>query len=294
VRARRVALWAFGLLSHALFLGAVAAMALGLWTGVESGRGRVSGGWAWAANAALMAQFPLVHSWLLTRRGGRILAAGRDLGRTLSPTTFVAASSLQLLAAFLLWSPSGRVLVELPLGAPLAQGVAFALAWLMLGWTMAEAGLGIQLGYAGWRAALTGGSPWPRTFARRGLHAVVRHPIYLAFLLVLWTGSRWTLDSVLLGVAWGSYCVVGPLLKERRYLARYGEEYRRSRSGLPLVLPLRSPRPLGRRGRPRNRDANESAAQGRLADIHAATVGRGCLGHEGQSKAPARAARAAR
>lgn len=291
---RRAALWAYGLLSHALFLASVAAMALGLWTGLESGLGRASGGWAWAGNAALVAQFPLVHSWLLTRRGGRLLAAGRDLGRTLSPTTFVVASSLQLLAAFLLWSPSGVVLVEVPLGVPALQGAAFALAWLMLGWTMAEAGLGIQLGYAGWRAALKGGSPWPRTFARRGLHAVVRHPIYLTFLLVLWTGSRWTLDSVLLGAAWGSYCVVGPLLKERRYQARYGEEYRRSRAPLPLVLPLWSPRPLGRRGRPRDRDAHERAAEGRLADVHAAPVGRGRLGHEGQPKAPARAPRAAR
>ena len=289
---RCIVLWAFGLLSHLLFLASVGAMALGLWTGLESGLGRAQGGWAWLANAALLAQFPLVHSWLLTRRGGRLLAAGRDLGRTLSPTTFVAAASLQLLATFLLWSPTGVALLEVPLGAPLLQGSAFTAAWLLLGWTMAEAGLGIQLGYAGWRAALTGGSPWPRTFARHGLHGVVRHPIYLAFLLVLWTGSRWTLDSVLLGAAWGSYCVVGPLLKERRYQERYGEEYRRSREGLPLVLPL--PSLLGRRGRARDRDAYEGAAEGGLADVHGASVGRRGLGHEGQAQAPARAARAAR
>ncbi|MGA1530182.1 MAG: isoprenylcysteine carboxylmethyltransferase family protein, partial [Kiritimatiellia bacterium] len=63
VRQRAFAL-AFGLFTHALFFIAVSLMAAGLYSGLQIGRGPFHGMAALAANILLLAQFPLLHSFL--------------------------------------------------------------------------------------------------------------------------------------------------------------------------------------------------------------------------------------
>ena len=109
---QRALAWVYGLSCHAAFAAAVALMARGLYTGMQSGGGTLAGASAWAANLLLTLQFPLLHSFLLTRRGRRLLArlAPLRLGERLSTTTYAGIASLQLLLVFTLWSPSGIVL----------------------------------------------------------------------------------------------------------------------------------------------------------------------------------------
>ncbi len=61
---------AMALLCHGVFGVAVGSMAVSLATGMRHGLGPLSGASAWLANALLVAQFPLVHSWLLGRGRG--------------------------------------------------------------------------------------------------------------------------------------------------------------------------------------------------------------------------------
>ncbi len=238
LRARLVA-GAFGLCSHGAFAFALHAMARALWAGMGASRGRLEGGAALAANALLVLQFPLVHSWLLTNRGRRALKrlAPREHAATLAPTTYALVASLQLWAAFTLWSPSGVVLWR-PAGWQLAlHAAAFATAWLALGLSLWQAGLGLQTGWIGWRAVWAGRPPAYPPLPERGVFARCRQPIYLGFALVLWTAPTWTIDRIALASAWSIYCVVGPLHKERRYLRLYGERFRSYRERVPYFLP---------------------------------------------------------
>lgn len=72
--------------------------------------------------------------------------------------------------------------------------------------------------------------------AQRGLFAVCRQPIYLGFALTLWTGPIWTPDRLLLATIWSSYCVLGPLHEERRYLRLHGEAFARYQQRMPYML----------------------------------------------------------
>ena len=86
-RGRIVLAVAYGLICHAVFAVAVLAMIVAMFFGLSESLGRVPAPWHWLANAALIAQFPLAHSVLLSRRGRAILArlTRRRMGKRWPP-----------------------------------------------------------------------------------------------------------------------------------------------------------------------------------------------------------------
>ena len=236
---RAVTALAFGLADHALFAGAITAMVWSLYGGLSIGVGRLHGLAALAGNALLALQFPLLHSAMLTQRGRSLLTrlAPRELGRDLAPTTFAALASVQLLATFLLWSPSGVVLHRASGAALWVWRGLFAASWVFLVKALFDARLSVQTGSIGWTSVLRGRSPAYGSFPTHGLFRVCRQPVYLAFALTLWTGPVLTLDRLALALTWTAYCAVGPLHKERRYVAWFGDSYSSYRQRVPYILP---------------------------------------------------------
>lgn len=233
-----------GTACHLAFATGVGAMMLALYTGLRIGRGPLKGAAAVAVDLLLIIQFAVLHSYLLSRRGRawleRITPLG--LGRELATTTYALIASLQLLLTFAVWSPKRAVAWE-PHGTLRAVfTVAYACSWLLLGKTMADAGLPIQTGFLGWSAVARGGAPSFPTFRIRGTFRHVRQPVYVAFALTLWTSPVWTADHLLIAIGWTLYCLFGPQLKERRYLRAYGEGFQRYRELVPYWLP--APRPV--------------------------------------------------
>jgi len=239
-RGRRIAVaLAWGLVNHALFACAIAAMVLSLYGGMRLGLGELHGTAALAANALLALQFPVLHSLLLTQRGRGFLArlAPREVGRQLTPTTFAALASVQLLATFLLWSPTGTVLYEAAGNALWVWRALFAASWIFLVKALYDARLPIQTGSIGWVSVVRGKAPEFGSFPTDGLFRSCRQPVYLAFALTLWTGPVLTVDRLALALTWTVYCVVGPMHKERRYIAYYGERYASYRRSVSYILP---------------------------------------------------------
>lgn len=242
-RYQRALAVAYGVICHAAFAVAIASMVLGIFTGMAIGRGGLIGPWAWLANALLIAQFPVVHSFLLSERGRKVLArmAPAGLGNDLSTTTYATLASLQLAAVFLLWSPSAAVWWVASGWLWWTSSTAYALSWLLLLKTMSDAGMSIQTGSLGWMAVAQGRRPKFDGFQPRGSFRVVRQPVYIAFALTLWTAPVWTVDRLALALAWTAYCLLGPLLKERRYLRFYGTAFERYRRQVPYWLPRLRP-----------------------------------------------------
>jgi protein-S-isoprenylcysteine O-methyltransferase Ste14 len=236
---RLLAALSMATLCHAVFLLAVGSMALALATGMQLGRGRLPGALGLAADLLLVLQFPLLHSFLLSRRGRpwlqRLSPVGH--GRTLAPSTYVLLGSLQLLLAFWCWTPSG-IVWHAPSGTSgwLQYGL-FAAAWLFLGRALWDAGLGLQTGAVGWWALLRGKPVDYGSMPTRGLFARCRQPIYLGFALVMTTAPTWTPDWLLLASVWNAYCVLGPRLKESRWEVTFGDRFRAYRSTVPYFLP---------------------------------------------------------
>ena len=114
-----------GALTHLAFVTGVGAMMVAMFFGLSKTFGTVAWPWSLVTNAALIVQFPLLHSALLSGMGRRMLnrmIPGAH-GRTLATTTYALIASLQLLALFTLWTPSGMVWWQ-------AQGGLFALLCL--------------------------------------------------------------------------------------------------------------------------------------------------------------------
>lgn len=236
--AGRIALaLAFGVLCHAAFAAGVLAMIVAMFFGLSESLGTVPWPWAALANAALIVQFPLAHSLLLTGPGGRLLARFGRHGATLATTSYAIIASLQLLALFALWTPSGIIWWRAEGAVFWALSVAYGASWLILLKASFDAGAEVQSGALGWMSLLARIRPIFPDMPTQGLFRLIRQPIYVAFSLTLWTVPVWTPDQLALAISLTAYCLAAPRLKERRFAARYGERFQRYRDTVPYALP---------------------------------------------------------
>ena len=228
-----------GLLCHTLFAAAVLAMMVAMFSGLSGSLGTASGLWAVGANAALILQFPLVHSLLLTRRGGQWLTRliPGPHGATLATTSYAIIASVQLLALFALWTPSGSVWWRAEGAAFWAISALYAASWLLLIKASFDAGTEVQSGALGWLSLVARIRPIFPDMPTQGLFRLIRQPIYVAFAMTLWTVTVWTPDQLVLAVSYTAYCMLAPRLKERRFAARYGDRFDRYRGQVPYALP---------------------------------------------------------
>ena len=111
------------------------------------------------------------------------------------------------------------------------------MAWLLLLKASFDAGAEVQSGALGWMSLMARIKPSFPDMPTRGLFAVIRQPIYVAFALTLWTVPVWTPDQLLLATSYTAYCLLAPRLKERRFAARYGARFARYRAAVPYALP---------------------------------------------------------
>ncbi len=238
-RTRIVFALTMGALCHAIFSLAVLAMIGAMFFGLSLGLGAVPWPWAGFANAALIVQFPLGHSILLTARGRRWLAMviPGSAGRTLSTTTYAIIASLQLLALFVLWTPSGIVWWRAEGWVFWTICASYASTWLLLAKASFDAGLEVQSGGLGWLSLLQNLKPVFPDMPQSGLFRYIRQPIYVAFALTLWTVPTWTPDQLVLAVSFTAYCLLAPILKERRFMTIYGARFAAYKAQVPYALP---------------------------------------------------------
>lgn len=228
-----------GLICHLAFALGVLAMIVAMFFGLSESLGSVPWPWAALANTALIVQFPLVHSALLTGRGGRVLArlVPGPHGPTLATTTYAIIASLQLLALFALWTPSGIVWWRAEGAVLWAMTALYGASWLILLKASFDAGAEVQSGALGWMSLMARIRPVFPDMPTQGLFRLIRQPIYVAFSLTLWTVPVWTPDQLILALTYTAYCLLAPRLKERRFASRYGARFDRYRDAVPYALP---------------------------------------------------------
>ena len=228
-----------GLLCHATFAAGVLSMIGMMFFGLSESFGTVPWPMAALANAALIVQFPLAHSVLLTGPGGRLLTRlipGLH-GKTLATTTYAIIASAQLLALFVLWTPSGIVWWRAEGAVFWAVVAAYGASWLILLKASFDAGAEVQSGALGWMSLMARIRPVFPDMPTQGLFRVIRQPIYVAFTLTLWTVPVWTPDQLVLAISFTAYCLLAPRLKERRFAARYGSRFDHYRAAVPYAVP---------------------------------------------------------
>lgn len=193
---------------------------------------------AW--NAALSLLFFLQHSGMIRRPVRARL--GRVVPPAYVPALYAIASGLALFLVVLLWQPSPTHLYSL---GGVARVAAYALALA-----------GFALFVWGWRTLksfdplglrpLRATAPTPLSsdgeFAARGAYGLVRHPLYLAVILLLWSTPEVTADRMLFDVLWTAWIVLGTMLEEADLVAEFGESYRVYQRAVPMLIPWIKPR----------------------------------------------------
>lgn len=208
--------------------GLVFAAALGLgvvayvvWFGI------VAGPWAWASglsavgvDAILFTGFALHHS-IFARTGVRHWVAAR-VSPALERTVYVWIASVLFGALCWAWQLVPGLLwrVPAPWSLPLAASQV-AGVWISL---HAARQLDV-LDLSGLRPALARDRPPAPVLIRRGLYALVRHPIYLGWVLMVWPTPAMTGTRLAFAALSTFYLVVAIPFEERTLRRDLGPEY---------------------------------------------------------------------
>jgi ubiquinone biosynthesis O-methyltransferase len=211
--------------------------------GMSRSLGRAPVPWSIVANAALLAQFPLLHSLLLSRFGAAILKrlAPAEVGSQMVTTTYAIVASSQVFLLFALWTPSGMIWWRAEGAMLWFMSGLYTASWLLLLKAIWDAGLALQTGFLGWWAITNNREPTFPPMPVAGLFRIVRQPIYVAFALTLWTVPTWTPDQLAVALVLTTYCLIGPLFKERRFRQRFGQAFLTYAAHVPYWLPRRRP-----------------------------------------------------
>jgi protein-S-isoprenylcysteine O-methyltransferase Ste14 len=76
------------------------------------------------------------------------------------------------------------------------------------------------------------------TFDTSGILGMIRHPWYIAGILLVWAGDL-SLSTLLINIVIIAYFVVGTFLEERKLLLEFGDRYREYQRNVSMFIPYK-------------------------------------------------------
>jgi methanethiol S-methyltransferase len=193
-------------------------------------------GVAIAIDLVLLGLFGVQHS-VMARRGFKEWWT-RIVPRPIERSTYVLASSLVLILLFWQWRPLPQEIFSLrgPIGVGLAFG-AFALGWVVVLYSTFLINHFDLFGLRQVFLHLRSRPAAPLSFKTPSLYRLVRHPLYVGWLLCFWATPTMTVGRVLFAAVTTGYILIAIRFEERDLVAAHGAEYERYRERTPMIVP---------------------------------------------------------
>jgi methanethiol S-methyltransferase len=193
---------------------------------------------AFIVNLLLMSVFAIQHSVMARKPFKRWWT--QFVPASVERSTYVLFSSLALVLLFWQWRPMPAPVWQVadPQIALAVTGLSF-LGWLIV---LTSTFLINHFELFGLHQVANNlaGHPMPAPRFRAPLYyKFVRHPIYLGFIIAFWATPAMTVGHLLFAAVTTAYIIVGILLEERDLVDLFGDEYRRYKDRVSMLLPWR-------------------------------------------------------
>jgi len=183
----------------------------------------------------LIALFTLQHSIMARPAFKRLLT--RMIPSTIERSTYVLASSVALLFLFWQWRPLGGTVwdVHSSTGKAVLYG-AYAFGWLLLFAATFVINHFDLFGLSQVWRHMRGRPQQKLRFVTPFLYRIVRHPLYVGWLLIFWSTPTMTVTHLFFAVMTTAYILIAIQIEERD-LMREHPEYAEYRQRVPMLIP---------------------------------------------------------
>jgi methanethiol S-methyltransferase len=190
-----------------------------------------------AINILLMSLFAMQHSVMARRQFKQWWT--QYVPKPVERSTYVLLASLALVLLFWQWRPIPTVVWQIadPQVALAITGLSFV-GWLLVLTSTFLINHFELFGLHQVANNLVGRSMPALRFKTPVLYKVVRHPIYLGFIIAFWAAPVMTVGHLLFAAVTTAYIFVGIFLEERDLVELFGDEYRRYKERVAMLVPF--------------------------------------------------------
>jgi protein-S-isoprenylcysteine O-methyltransferase Ste14 len=193
-------------------------------------------------NAGLFMIFGVQHS--VMARPGFKKAWTKIVPEAAERSTYVLFSSLALIILFVFWKPMGGIVwdIQNTTGQAVMYGV-FGLGWVTILYTTFLINhfdlFGLRQVWLYFR-----GRPYTNLeFKIPSLYKVIRHPLYIGWLMAIWATPTMSIAHLVFAVASAAYIMIAIYYEEKDLVNHFGSTYVEYKETVPMLVPGKKPKP---------------------------------------------------